>query len=126
MTNNTPAPKDGQTHTPHSALPWTGKTLAIYRADGVMIGQLGCSNSIYPPDPEQCAANVAFIVEACNAYDTLREANARLREALDEAAMLLRGWRITHEMGRYSNSPINSTRDWLRRIAALAQAGETK
>ena len=43
------------------------------------------------------------------------------------AAELLRGWLVTHEDGRHSNSPTNSTRQWLSEIdAALASpaAGE--
>jgi hypothetical protein len=43
---------------------------------------------------------------------------ARLREALDKTAMLLRGWRNTHLMNRHENSPINSTRQWLREYEA--------
>jgi hypothetical protein len=52
--------------------PITGETIAtVY----------GSAFSDVPTDTEK--ANAAFIVEACNAYDTLRADNKRLRDVLE-------------------------------------------
>jgi hypothetical protein len=49
----------------------------------------------------------------------LSKGEGELRAALDEAATLLRGWRITYEMGRHENSPINSTCAFISKVDAL-------
>jgi regulator of RNase E activity RraB len=48
----------------------------------------------------------------------------QLVEALEKAELLLAGWRTTHEEGRPSNAPINSTRQWLSDVTALASLKE--
>lgn len=89
---------EGMTPLPwYSEQPWAG--FGAIRGAG---NQLVFGVTVGTPDErapaETCAANMAFIIEACNAHDGLLAENATLRAALE--GLLRRGQRFIGESKR--------------------------
>jgi len=93
--------------------PWHLVGNSVYSASGTCItetqwGEVG--HVEYPHKAAEATANAAFIVEACNAYDTIRAQNAELVKAL------------SHLLVRASSLDQSATHDGLQNCDALAKA----
>lgn len=78
----------------------------------------------YGREPVPARANAALIVEAVNAYDTLRAKNERLREALGDAKWTLGSIANAVRLGGYAQACVAADAGRSRVSAALSEPAQ--